>query len=56
MYEDKDFDAWLCERTPAGRWGETSELVGAAIFLASEACSFVNGHVIFVDGGLRARV
>jgi gluconate 5-dehydrogenase len=56
MYEDKDFDAWLCERTPAGRWGETSELVGAAIFLASEASSFVNGHVIFVDGGLRARV
>jgi len=56
MYEDKEFDAWLCERTPAGRWGQTSELVGAAIFLASEASSFVNGHVIFVDGGLRARV
>ena len=56
MYEDKDFYAWLCERTPAVRWGETSELVGAAIFLASEASSFINGHVIFVDGGLRARV
>jgi gluconate 5-dehydrogenase len=56
MYEDKEFDAWLCERTPAGRWGHTSELVGAAIFLAAKASDFVNGHVIFVDGGLRARV
>jgi len=56
LYENKDFDAWLCERTPANRWGDPSELVGAAIFLASEASDYVNGHVIFVDGGLRARV
>jgi len=56
MYEDKEFNAWLCERTPSGRWGKTSELVGAAIFLASEASDFVNGHVLFVDGGIRARL
>jgi gluconate 5-dehydrogenase len=56
LYENKEFDAWLCERTPANRWGDPSELVGAAIFLASEASDYVNGHVIFVDGGLHACV
>ena len=56
MYEDEEFNTWLCERTPAGRWGHVSELVGAAIFLSSKASDFVNGHVIFVDGGLRARL
>jgi len=56
LYENKEFDAWLCKRTPANRWGDPSELVGAAIFLATEASDYVNGHVIFVDGGLRARV
>ena len=56
LYEDKNFDTWLCERTPANRWGHPSDLVGAAVFLASGASDYVNGHVIFVDGGLRARV
>jgi len=56
LYEDKEFDDWLCARTPANRWGDPSELVGAAVFLASAASNYVNGHVIFVDGGLRARV
>jgi gluconate 5-dehydrogenase len=41
-------------RTPAGRWGDPSELVGAAVSLASDASSFVNGQVIYVDGGLLA--
>ena len=50
--EDKEFDAWLCSRTPANRWGDPKELVGAAVFLASRASDYVNGHVIFVDGGL----
>jgi gluconate 5-dehydrogenase len=52
LYEDKDFYAWLCARTPANRWGEPKELIGAAIFLSSKASDYVNGHVIFVDGGL----
>jgi gluconate 5-dehydrogenase len=56
LYEDKEFDAWLCARTPANRWGDPAELVGAAIFLASKASDYVNGHVIFVDGGLRGCV
>jgi gluconate 5-dehydrogenase len=52
LYEDKEFNAWLCARTPANRWGDPKELVGAAIFLASKASDYVNGHVVFVDGGL----
>jgi gluconate 5-dehydrogenase len=52
LYEDKDFNAWLCARTPANRWGDPKELIGAAIFLSSKASDYVNGHVIFVDGGL----
>lgn len=54
LYENKEFDAWLCNRTPAGRWGNTDELVGTLIFLASDASSFVNGQIIFVDGGITA--
>jgi gluconate 5-dehydrogenase len=56
LVENAEFDAWLRQRTPAGRWGEVSELVGAAIFLASDASSFVNGQVIYVDGGMLAAV
>ena len=52
LVEDRDFSAWLEKRTPAGRWGEVGELAGAAIFLASDASSFVNGHVLYVDGGI----
>ena len=56
LADDPAFDAWLRGRTPAGRWGDVSELVGAAIFLASDASSFVNGQVIYVDGGMLAAV
>jgi gluconate 5-dehydrogenase len=49
---DPEFTAWLTRRTPAGRWAEVHELIGAAVFLASDASSFVNGHVLYVDGGL----
>ena len=54
LVEDEKFSAWLKGRTPMGRWGDVEELVGAAIFLASEASSFVNGHVLYVDGGITA--
>jgi gluconate 5-dehydrogenase len=56
LVENEEFSAWLCKRTPAGRWGEVEELYGAAIFLASEASNFVNGQIIFVDGGMTACV
>ena len=52
LVADPDFSAWLEKRTPAGRWGRVEELQGACIFLASEAASFVNGHVLYVDGGI----
>lgn len=48
------FDAWVKGRTPAGRWGEIEELVGAAIFLSSNASSFVNGQTLYIDGGMTA--
>ncbi len=54
LVDDPAFTAWLEKRTPAGRWGEVRELVGACVFLASDASSFVNGHTLFVDGGITA--
>ena len=42
------------KRTPAGRWGKVEELVGASIFLSSNASNFVNGHTLYVDGGITA--
>ena len=54
LVADPAFTQWLEKRTPAGRWGRVEELVGAAIFLASDASSFVNGQVIYVDGGITA--
>lgn len=54
LVADPTFSAWLEKRTPAGRWGRVEELVGACIFLASPASSFVNGHTLYVDGGITA--
>ena len=54
LWSDPAFNEWLEKRTPAGRWGQVEELVGACVFLASDAASFVNGHVLYVDGGLTA--
>jgi gluconate 5-dehydrogenase len=54
LIEDPQFDAWLKARTPAQRWGKVEELQGACIFLASTASDFVNGQIIYVDGGVLA--
>ena len=54
LVADEAFTTWLAGRTPSGRWGEVAELGGAAIFLASDASSFVNGHILYVDGGITA--
>lgn len=54
LVADPEFSAWLEKRTPAGRWGNVDELVGACIFLSSAASSFVNGHTLYVDGGITA--
>ena len=52
LVEDAEFSAWVEKRTPAGRWGRTSDLVGPLLFLASAASGFVNGQVLYVDGGM----
>ncbi len=54
LVADPEFSAWLEKRTPAGRWGNVGELVGACVFLSSAASSFVNGHCLYVDGGITA--
>jgi len=54
LVDNPEFSAWLEKRTPARRWGNVDELVGAAVFLASDASSFVNGHTLYVDGGITA--
>jgi len=52
LVDDAAFSAWLEKRTPAGRWGNVDELIGAAVFLSGDASSFVNGHTLYVDGGI----
>ena len=54
LVNDETFSAWLTGRTPSRRWGEVAELGGAVVFLASDASNFVNGHVLYVDGGVTA--
>lgn len=54
LVNNPDFDAWVKGRTPARRWGKPEELVGAAVFLASTASDYVNGQIIYVDGGMSA--
>jgi gluconate 5-dehydrogenase len=56
LVADHDFTEWLSKRTPAGRWGKVDELIGAAVFLASAASDFVNGQMLYVDGGMTAVV
>jgi gluconate 5-dehydrogenase len=54
LAENEAFDAWLKARTPAARWGDPAELVGTAVYLASKASDFVNGQIVYVDGGILA--
>ncbi len=56
LLDDKVFYDWVCARTPAGRWAETEEIAGTAVFLASDAANYVNGQVIMVDGGMTSAV
>ena len=50
------FDSFIRAKTPANRWGEAEDLVGPAVFLASDASNFVNGHILYVDGGILAYI
>ena len=54
LVNNADFNNWLMSRIPAKRWGRPDELIGAAIFLASPASDYVNGQIIYVDGGMLA--
>ena len=54
LVDNPEFSAWLVNRTPSRRWGDVDDLVGAAVFLASAASDFVNGHILYVDGGVTA--
>ncbi|HEV7623529.1 MAG TPA: SDR family oxidoreductase [Amnibacterium sp.] len=56
LVDDPEFSAWVRQRTPAGRWGDKKDLVGTLLFLSSRASDFVNGQVLFVDGGMTAVV
>lgn len=54
LVDDPAFSQWLVNRTPSRRWGEVQELAPACVFLASDAAAFVNGHILYVDGGVTA--
>jgi gluconate 5-dehydrogenase len=54
LIENEVFNSWVKSRTPSRRWGKPEELVGTAIFLASAASDYVNGQIIYVDGGMLA--
>jgi gluconate 5-dehydrogenase len=54
LVDNAEFTQWLVNRTPSRRWGNVEDLAGAAVFLASDASRFVNGHILYVDGGVTA--
>jgi gluconate 5-dehydrogenase len=56
LVDNAEFSHWLINRTPSRRWGDVEDLVGAAVFLASDASRFVNGHILYVDGGVTAQL
>ena len=56
LVDDAEFTRWLTTRTPSRRWGQLEDLTGAAIFLASDASRFINGHILYVDGGVTSQL
>jgi gluconate 5-dehydrogenase len=52
LVENQEFNAWVVGRTPAKRWGNPEELIGASVFFSSEASNFINGQILYVDGGM----
>ena len=56
LKDDEKFDTWICGRTPAGRWGDPEELIGTLLFFSSSASDFVNGQLMYVDGGITAAI
>ena len=54
LIQNKEFNDWVCKRTPAGRWGKLEEIGPVAVFLASDEASFVNGHILVTDGAFSA--
>merc|ERR1712232_1020666 len=52
LVANESFNKCICSRAPVGRWGKPSDLAGSVVFLASEAASYVNGHLLVVDGGM----
>jgi gluconate 5-dehydrogenase len=54
LVADEKFSAWVRQRVPLGRWGDVAELAPVAVFLASDASRFVNGHILYADGGMTA--
>lgn len=52
LIDNEEFNAWVCKRTPAGRWGDPVEIAGLAVFLASPAANYMTGQIVFMDGGM----
>ena len=52
LLDNVEFNAWVCKRTPAGRWGQPEEIAGLAVFLASRAADYMTGQIVFLDGGM----
>ena len=52
LLDNAEFNAWVCKRTPAGRWGEPAEIAGLAVFLASAAANYITGQLLVIDGGM----
>lgn len=52
LIDNAEFNAWVCKRTPAGRWGQPEEIAGLAVFLASSASDYVTGQILVIDGGM----
>src|SRR5207249_3042884 len=52
LLDNVEFNAWVCKRTPAGRWGQPEEIAGLAVFLASRTADYMTGQIVFLDGGM----